>query len=114
MAKKKTEEIITGVFQGTSRGFGFLVPEDGKSREDDYFIPPRATGGAWDGDKVQASPDPEIPWEEGRGQGPGIPRSGDPLGGGTAHCHRGTGHRAGQPVRHRHGGEAGPGALDAA
>ena len=66
MAKKKTEQIITGVFQGTSRGFGFLVPEDGKSREDDYFIPPRATGGAWDGDKVQASPDPEIPWEEGR------------------------------------------------
>ena len=66
MAKKKTEEIITGVFQGTSRGFGFLVPEDGKSREDDYFIPPRATGGAWDGDKVQASPDPETPWEEGR------------------------------------------------
>ena len=66
MAKKKTEQIITGVFQGTSRGFGFLVPEDGKSREDDYFIPPRATGGAWDGDKVQASPDPETPWEEGR------------------------------------------------
>ena len=66
MAKKKTEQIITGVFQGTSRGFGFLAPEDGKSREDDYFIPPRATGGAWDGDTVQAAPDPETPWEEGR------------------------------------------------
>ena len=66
MAKKKTEQIITGVFQGTSRGFGFLAPEDGKSREDDYFIPPRATGGAWDGDTVQAAPEPETPWEEGR------------------------------------------------
>lgn len=65
MAKKKTEEIITGVFQGTSRGFGFLVPEDGKSREDDYFIPPRATGGAWDGDRVQAAPTRRCPGRRG-------------------------------------------------
>ena len=58
MAKKKTEQIITGVFQGTSRGFGFLAPEDGKSREDDWFIPPRAPGGAWAGDTGQARSPP--------------------------------------------------------
>ena len=42
MAGTKDKNTIAGVFQGTSRGFGFLVPEDGGGREDDWFIPPRA------------------------------------------------------------------------
>ncbi len=56
---KKITKAIAGTFQGTSRGFGFLVPEDGKSRQDDWFIPPGATGGAWHGDGVLAEPDRE-------------------------------------------------------
>lgn len=61
MARGKENQIetIVGRFQGSSRGFGFLVPEDGKGRGDDWFIPPRATGGAWHGDKVLAQPDGE-------------------------------------------------------
>jgi ribonuclease R len=54
---KKITKLISGTFQGSGRGFGFLVPEDGKSREDDWFIPPGATGGAWHGDSVVAEPD---------------------------------------------------------
>ncbi len=59
MAREKQSRVnaVAGTFQGSSRGFGFLVPEDGKGREDDWFIPPRATGGAWHGDKVLAVPD---------------------------------------------------------
>ena len=67
MAKRqKTGEQVTGTFQGTSRGFGFLIPEDGKGRGDDYFIPPRCTGGAWNGDKVLAEPEPEYAGNEGK------------------------------------------------
>ncbi len=54
---KAAEGTVTGTFQGSDRGFGFLVPEGGKSREEDWFIPPRATGGAWHGDSVIAEPD---------------------------------------------------------
>ncbi len=58
MAKgKKTVEQMAGTFQGSGKGFGFFTPEGGKSREDDWFIPPRATGGAWHGDSVLAEPD---------------------------------------------------------
>ena len=56
MRKDKQAGALTGTYQATSRGFGFVTPEDGKSREDDYFIPPRAEGGAWHGDKVRIQP----------------------------------------------------------
>jgi len=56
---KKTVEQMAGTFQGSGRGFGFFTPKDRKSREDDWFIPPRATGGAWHGDSVLAEPDGE-------------------------------------------------------
>ena len=44
---KRSEELI-GKYQATGRGFGFLIPEEGE----DCFIPPRAQGGAWNGDTV--------------------------------------------------------------
>lgn len=56
---KKITKPLSGTFQGSGRGFGFLVPENGKSRNDDWFIPPGATGGAWHGDSVLAEPDTE-------------------------------------------------------
>lgn len=47
---------VTGTLLGTERGFAFVRPDtaDGgkPSREDDLFIPPNATGGAWHGDRV--------------------------------------------------------------
>ena len=62
MRDKQAGEI-TGIYQATSRGFGFVTPEDGKSREDDWFIPPRSDGGAWHGDQVRIQP-----LEEGEGR----------------------------------------------
>ena len=45
---------LNGTYQATGKGFGFLIPEDGKGREDDWFVPPRSEGGAWNGDRVLA------------------------------------------------------------
>ncbi len=47
------KDTITGRFQSSGRGFGFLIPEGGTAKVDDYFVPPRAAGGAWDGDTVE-------------------------------------------------------------
>ena len=44
---------VEGIYQATSRGFGFLVSEEGG---EDCFIPPRSEGGAWHGDRVLALP----------------------------------------------------------
>mgnify|MGYP000381058517 FL=1 len=65
MKQDKQAGGLAGIYQATSRGFGFLVPEDGGGREDDWFIPPRAEGGAWHGDRVLARPEDEG-GEEGR------------------------------------------------
>ena len=46
----KELQKLTGTYQATGRGFGFLIPEEGE----DCFIPPRAQGSAWNGDKVSA------------------------------------------------------------
>ncbi len=51
-------EALTGIYQATSRGFGFLVPEHGGEGAEDCFIPPRAEGGAWHGDRVAARLEP--------------------------------------------------------
>ena len=64
MRKDKQPGGIAGTYQATSRGFGFVTPEDGKGREDDWFIPPRSDGGAWHGDRVRIQPLEEE--EEGR------------------------------------------------
>lgn len=44
---------ITGTYHSTARAFGFLTPDGGGA---DWFIPPRMSGGAWDGDAVLAQP----------------------------------------------------------
>ena len=44
---------MRGVFRGTTKGIGFVVPLD-KTHGSDVFIPPEATGGALSGDTVRA------------------------------------------------------------
>ena len=45
---------LVGTYLATERDFGFVAPEvpEGTPKPDDLFIPPRAAGGAWHGDKV--------------------------------------------------------------
>ncbi|MBO5199351.1 MAG: ribonuclease R [Lachnospiraceae bacterium] len=43
-------DILTGTFLGTSKGFGFVELGEG---EEDIFIPPEETKGAFHGDRVQ-------------------------------------------------------------
>ncbi|RMH12455.1 MAG: VacB/RNase II family 3'-5' exoribonuclease [Planctomycetota bacterium] len=43
---------LTGTFRGTSKGFGFVQP-DNPVREGDIFIPAELTGGALSGDRVR-------------------------------------------------------------
>lgn len=50
---------LTGIYQSSGRGYGFFTPEEGG---EDYFVPPRREGGAWDRDVVKLQPD----WEEAR------------------------------------------------
>jgi ribonuclease R len=45
---------VTGRYEATGRGYGFLIPEGGG---EDFFLPPRAEAGAWNGDIVRARPD---------------------------------------------------------
>lgn len=52
----RKDELI-GIYQGTGRGYGFFIPEDGSP---DWFVPPHRDGGAWDGDTVKLRPD----WDE--------------------------------------------------
>ena len=47
----QSEELM-GKYQATGRGFGFFIPQDGTSRADDCFLPPRSQGSAWNGDTV--------------------------------------------------------------
>ncbi|HKL80155.1 MAG TPA: ribonuclease R [Mobilitalea sp.] len=47
--KKPGDDVKSGIFSGTQRGFGFVILED---EEQDIFIPENATNGAMHGDKV--------------------------------------------------------------
>ncbi len=44
---------VIGQFRGTSKGFGFIIPED-VSKHGDLFIPPHSVGDAITGDRVRA------------------------------------------------------------
>lgn len=46
------KEVI-GQFRGTSKGFGFIIPED-VTRHGDLFVPPHSVGEAITGDRVRA------------------------------------------------------------
>ena len=48
---KPNPNIKIGIFEGTARGFGFVVMED---EEEDIYIPEGYVGGAMNGDRVQA------------------------------------------------------------
>ena len=60
---KHTEEII-GTYLATERGFGFFRPDGAEGRQEDWFVPPRAQGSAWDGDRVAVASS-----DEDRGEG---------------------------------------------
>lgn len=45
--------LVSGRFQLTSKGFGFVIP-DNKGERPDVFIPPRAVNGAMNNDRVMA------------------------------------------------------------
>lgn len=45
--------LVVGRFQLTSKGFGFVIP-DNKGEKPDVFIPPHALGGAMNNDRVMA------------------------------------------------------------
>lgn len=48
--------LMFGRLQVTAGGYGFVIPDEGDSK--DLFIPAEALAGAWDGDKVMARPNP--------------------------------------------------------
>ncbi len=51
------ENELTGRYQASGRGFGFVIPQSGEA---DYFIPPHSGGGAWNGDLVSIRPEVEA------------------------------------------------------
>jgi len=66
MQEKNENGTITGTYQAAGRDVGFLIPEGSAPKAGDYFIPPRRSGGAWDGDKVEAQAAGEDPQRPGR------------------------------------------------
>lgn len=52
-SKRGSSGVAEGIFSGTARGFGFVLPDGAEGRPDaDIFIPAGKTGGALDGDRV--------------------------------------------------------------
>lgn len=50
--KTKHNQTLTGIFDLTRKGFGFVTPDD-EDKSQDIFIPSDDTEGAWSGDHVQ-------------------------------------------------------------
>lgn len=63
MNVRRTFMKLQGIYHASSRGFGFLTPDEASGGGQDLFVPPHREGGAWDGDLVSAkdSPDPRDP-----------------------------------------------------
>ena len=64
MQLPKMGEEVVGIFRGTRRGFGFVVPDD-PYREGDVFIPIGANGGAISGDRVRCGVSARQGWKGG-------------------------------------------------
>jgi ribonuclease R len=47
------QQVVEGVFRSTQSGYGFFRPDGVNQREEDLFVPPSATGGAIDRDRVR-------------------------------------------------------------
>lgn len=65
MKENGKAESIQGIYHGTGKRFGFVTPEGAEERGQDYFIPPRAEKGAWNGDRVVIQPEEDAPAEAG-------------------------------------------------
>lgn len=65
MKHKEETGAIQGVYHATGKRFGFVTPDGAEGRSQDYFIPPRAEKGAWNGDRVSIQPEEDAPAGEG-------------------------------------------------
>ena len=59
--------LVAGRFQLSSKGFGFLIP-DNKGNKPDVFIPPRKIHGAMNNDRVMARIDSHVPGRRPEGE----------------------------------------------
>ena len=59
--------LVAGRFQLSSKGFGFLIP-DNKGNRPDVFIPPRKIHGAMNNDRVMARVDSRVPGRRPEGE----------------------------------------------
>ncbi|MFM8406500.1 MAG: ribonuclease R family protein [Pirellulaceae bacterium] len=51
--RRDHQQVVEGVFRSTQSGYGFFRPDGVNQREEDLFVPPSATGGAIDRDRVR-------------------------------------------------------------
>jgi len=59
--------LVVGRFQLTSKGFGFVIP-DNKGERPDVFIPPRALAGAMNNDRVMARVESQLSGKKPEGE----------------------------------------------
>ncbi len=52
----KIRVTFTGILRANEKGFAFIVPDDKEKYDKDFFVPKRSVNGAYDGDRVLASP----------------------------------------------------------
>jgi len=51
--RRDGQQVAEGIFRSTQSGYGFFRPDGVSQREEDLFVPPSATGGAIDRDRVR-------------------------------------------------------------
>jgi len=51
--RRDSQQVAEGIFRSTQSGYGFFRPDGVSQREEDLFVPPSATGGAIDRDRVR-------------------------------------------------------------